>query len=103
MANRANLPAVYPFTVFASAKSVQCRCGFVAARALSAQSKLQPCPDCSLGVVLMGRRITKVDENAVTHVLRHEAAEALHYHGDAPKWQLRAWWPARYCRRMLVE
>ena len=36
-----------------------------------------------LGVVLVGLRIAEIDEDAIAHVLRHEAAEALHGLGDA--------------------
>jgi hypothetical protein len=49
----------------------------------TAFDQLQPRPDRSLGVVLMGLRIAKVHEHAVVHVLRHESAEALHGFGDA--------------------
>ena len=45
--------------------------------------QLQPRPYSPLGIVLMGLRIAKVDQNAVAHVLRHEAAEAPHSLGDA--------------------
>ena len=45
--------------------------------------QLQPCPYCSLGVILMSLRIAKIDEDAVTHIFGHEAAEALDGLGDA--------------------
>jgi hypothetical protein len=40
--------------------------------------QLQPRPDGSLGVVLMGLRIPEVDQYAVAHVLRYEPTETLH-------------------------
>jgi hypothetical protein len=43
----------------------------------------QPNLDRSLGVVLVGLRITKVDQYAITHVLRYEPAKALHSLSDA--------------------
>ena len=40
--------------------------------------QLQPRANGSLGVVLMGLGIPKVDEDTIAHVFRYEAAEALH-------------------------
>jgi hypothetical protein len=40
--------------------------------------QFQPSPYRSLGVVLMGLRISKIDEYAVTQILRHEPAETTH-------------------------
>ena len=45
--------------------------------------QLQPCAHGPLRVVLVGLRIAEVDQDAVAHVLRHEAAEALHGLRDA--------------------
>ena len=47
------------------------------------RDQLQPCAHRPLGVVLVCLRIAEVDEHAVAHVLRHEAAEATHGLGDA--------------------
>ena len=49
----------------------------------TASIERQPGPHRALGVVLMGLRIAEIDEHAVAHVLRDEAAEALHGLGDA--------------------
>ena len=65
----------------------RCRRGFAAERcdfsALTACDQLQPRPYRPLGVVLVRLRIAEIDQHAVAHVLRHEAAEALHSLGDA--------------------
>ena len=45
--------------------------------------QLQPRPHRLLGVVLMGLRIAEIDQHAVAHVFRHEAAEAANRLGDA--------------------
>src|SRR5215467_10523280 len=45
--------------------------------------QLQPCPYRSLSVVLVGLRVAEVDQHAVAHVLRDEAAEPLNCVGDA--------------------
>jgi hypothetical protein len=45
--------------------------------------QLQARPDRPLSVILVGLRIPEVDQDAVTHVLRYEPAEALHGLGDA--------------------
>jgi hypothetical protein len=45
--------------------------------------KFKPSPHGSLGIVLVGLGIPEIDQNAIAHVLRHEAAEALHGVGDA--------------------
>ena len=47
------------------------------------RDQLQPRPYRPLGVVLMGLRIAKIDEDAVAQVLRHEPAEAAHDLSDA--------------------
>ena len=47
------------------------------------RDQLQPRPHRPLGVVLMRLRIAEIDEHAVAHVFRHEAAEAAHGLGDA--------------------
>jgi hypothetical protein len=47
------------------------------------RDQLQPCPDGSFGVVLVGLRIAEVDQNAVAHVLRYEAAKAAYGLRDA--------------------
>ena len=49
----------------------------------TARDQLQPRPHRPLGIVLVRLRIAEVDQHAVAHVLRHEAAEALHGLGDA--------------------
>jgi hypothetical protein len=43
---------------------------------------LQPCAHGSLCVILVSPRIPEVDEDAVAHVLRNEATEALHRLSD---------------------
>src|SRR5262249_39780492 len=45
--------------------------------------QLQPGAHGTLCVVLVGLGVTEVDQNAVAHVLRHEATEALYRVGDA--------------------
>ena len=45
--------------------------------------QLQPCAHGPLGVIFVGLRETEVDKNPIAHVLRNEAAEALHGVGDA--------------------
>ena len=45
--------------------------------------QLQPCAHGSLCVVLVGLRIPEVNQNSIAHVLRYEAAEALHGLRDA--------------------
>jgi hypothetical protein len=45
--------------------------------------QLQPRAHRPLGVVLVGLRIAKIHEHPVAHVLRYEAAEALHGLRDA--------------------
>ncbi len=45
--------------------------------------QLQPSAHGSLCVVLVGLGIPEVDQDAVAHVLRYEAAEALHSLRDA--------------------
>ena len=45
--------------------------------------QLQPRAHGPLCVVLVGLRIPEVDQHPVAHVLRYEAAEALHGLGDA--------------------
>ena len=52
-------------------------------RCADSRDQLQPCAHGPLGVVLMGLRIAEVDQDAVAHVLRHEATEATHGLGDA--------------------
>ena len=47
------------------------------------RDQLQPRPHRPLGIVLVRLRIAEIDEHAVAHVLRDEAAEALHGLGDA--------------------
>ena len=47
------------------------------------RDQLQPRPYRPLGVILMRLRIAEIDEHAVAHVFRHEAAKALHSLGDA--------------------
>ena len=42
--------------------------------------QFQPCPNRLRGVVLMGLRIAKVHQDAVTQILRHEPIEAAHIH-----------------------
>ena len=44
----------------------------------TARDQLQPRAHGSLGVILVGLRIAEVDEDAVAHVLRYEAAEATY-------------------------
>ena len=51
--------------------------------AVTARDQLQPRPHRPLGVVLMRLRIAEIDQHAVAHVFRHEAAEAAHGLGDA--------------------
>ena len=45
--------------------------------------QLQPCAHGPLCVVLVGLRVAEVDQHPVAHVLRYEAAEALHGLGNA--------------------
>jgi len=45
--------------------------------------QFQPRPYRPLSVVLMGLWIAKIHEHTITHVFRHEAAEAAHDLGDA--------------------
>ena len=52
-------------------------------RSLTAADQLQPRSHGSLCVVLMGLRIAEVDQDPIAHVLRYEAAEALHGLRDA--------------------
>ena len=59
-----------------------CRAAWVF-RAPDCRDQLQPCAHGPLGVVLVGLRIAEVDQHPVAHVLRDEAAEALHGLGDA--------------------
>jgi hypothetical protein len=40
--------------------------------------QLQPSAHCALCVVLMGLGVSQVHEHSIAHVLRYEAAEALH-------------------------
>ena len=47
------------------------------------RDQLQPRPDRPLGVVLMGLGIAEIDQCAVAHVFRHEAAETAHGLGNA--------------------
>jgi hypothetical protein len=47
------------------------------------RDQLQPCAHGSLCVVLVSLGVAEVDQNAITHVLRSEAAEALHGLSDA--------------------
>src|SRR6478672_1380259 len=47
------------------------------------RDQLQPCTHGPFCVVLMGLWIPEVDEDPIAHVLRYEAAEALHGLGDA--------------------
>ena len=44
--------------------------------------KFQPCAHGSLCVIFVGLRVAKVDQNAVTHELRHEASETTYSLGD---------------------
>ena len=57
--------------------------GRVGLQSSHCRDQLQPCAHRALCVVLMGLRIAEVDQNAVAHVLRNEAAEALHGLSDA--------------------
>ena len=57
--------------------------GRVGLQATYCRDQLQPRPHRSLGVVLVRLRIAEVDQDAVAHVLRYEAAEATHGLGDA--------------------
>ena len=57
--------------------------GRVGLQAAHSRDQLQPCAHRPLRIVLMGLRIAEIDEDAVAHILRHEAAEALHGLGDA--------------------
>ena len=57
--------------------------GRVGLQATYSSDQLQPCAHGPLCVVLVGLRIAEVDQHAVAHVLRNEAAEALHGLGDA--------------------
>jgi hypothetical protein len=41
-------------------------------------NQLQPCPYSPICVILVCLRITEVNQDPVAHVLRYEAAEALH-------------------------
>ena len=59
-----------------------CRAAWVF-RCADCRDQLQPCAHRSLGVVLVSLRIAEVDQHAVAHVLRDEAAEALHGLGNA--------------------
>ena len=47
------------------------------------RNQLQPRAHRLLGVVLMRLRIAEIDQHAVAHVFRHEAAEAAHRLGNA--------------------
>ena len=47
------------------------------------RDQLQPCAHGPLCVVLVSLRVAEVDQDAVAHVLRDEATEALHGLGDA--------------------
>src|SRR6516165_3164723 len=47
------------------------------------RNQLKPSPDRSLGVVLMGMRITKVHKDAIPHISGDEPAEVAHGLGDA--------------------
>ena len=57
--------------------------GRVGLQSAYSSDQLQPCAHGPLGVVLVGLRIAEVDQDPVAHVLRDEAAEALHGLGDA--------------------
>jgi hypothetical protein len=45
--------------------------------------QLQPSAYRPLGIVLVGLRIAEIDQNAVAHVLRHEAVETARRLSDA--------------------
>ena len=47
------------------------------------RDQLQTGAHGALGVVLMGLRIAEIDQHAVAHVFRHEAAEAANRLGNA--------------------
>jgi hypothetical protein len=52
--------------------------GRVGLQAAHGSDQLQPCAHSALCVVLVRLRVTKVDQDPVAHVFRHEAAEAAH-------------------------
>ena len=54
-----------------------------AIQATHSSDQLQPREHGSLCVVFVGLGVTEVDHNAIPHVLRHEASEALHGLCDA--------------------
>jgi hypothetical protein len=45
--------------------------------------QLQRSSYCSLSVILMGVRITEVDQNAIAQIFGHETAKPAHGFGDA--------------------
>src|SRR5262249_34367917 len=57
--------------------------GRVGLQATYSRDQLQPRPNGSICIVLVGLGIAEVDQDAVAHVLRYEAPEALHGLGDA--------------------
>ena len=57
--------------------------GRVGLQSTYSSDQLQPCAHGPLCVVLVGLRIAEVDQHPVAHVLRYEAAEALHGLRDA--------------------
>ena len=57
--------------------------GRVGLQSTYSSDQLQPCAHGPLCVVLVGLRIAEVDQDPVAHVLRDEAAEALHGLCDA--------------------
>ena len=57
--------------------------GRVGLQSTHSSDQLQPRAHGSLCVVLVGLRITEVDQHPIAHVLRYEAAEALHGLRDA--------------------
>jgi hypothetical protein len=57
--------------------------GRVGLQAAHGSDQLQPCAHSALCVVLVRLRVTKVGQDPVAHVFRHEAAEAAHRLGDA--------------------
>ena len=42
------------------------------------RDQLQSCPDCPLGIILMGLGVAKIDQHAVAQILSHEPAETAH-------------------------
>jgi hypothetical protein len=55
---------------------------FNAAQLANRFDELEPSPYRPLGIILVRLRVAEVHKHAVTHVLRYEAAEALHSLGD---------------------